>query len=58
MKSSRDWLTLFARYATILGLLAMTLAFAVLSPKAFPTLANFTNVLNQTSLVMILAGQG
>lgn len=56
MKSSRDWLTLFARYATILGLLAMTLAFAVLSPKAFPTLANFTNVLNQTSLVMILAG--
>lgn len=56
MKSSRDWLTLFARYATILGLLAMTLAFAVLSPKAFPTQANFTNVLNQTSLVMILAG--
>ena len=56
MKSSRDWLTLFARYATIIGLLAMTLAFAVLSPKAFPTQANFTNVLSQTSLVMILAG--
>jgi ribose transport system permease protein len=49
-------MTIFARYATIIGLIAMILAFSVLSPKAFPTLANFTNVLNQTSLVMILAG--
>lgn len=55
MNSYRSFLTVFARYATIIGLLGMMLAFAVLSPTAFPTLANFTNVLNQTSLVMILA---
>ncbi|RYB05351.1 ABC transporter permease [Lichenibacterium ramalinae] len=45
----------FARYATIFGLLAMILAFAVLSPRAFPTVNNFTNVLNQASLAMIIA---
>ena len=45
----------FARYATIIGLLGMIAAFAVLSPRAFPTLNNFTNVLNQTSLAMIIA---
>lgn len=56
MNTYRTWLTLFARYATIIGLFAMILAFSVLSPKAFPSFANFTNVLNQTSLVMILAG--
>ncbi len=56
MNTYRIWLTLFARYATIIGLLAMIMAFSVLSPKAFPSFANFTNVLNQTSLVMILAG--
>ena len=48
-------LGLFARYATILGLLAMIAAFAVLSPRAFPTVNNFTNVLNQASLAMIIA---
>jgi ribose transport system permease protein len=48
-------LGLFARYATIIGLLGMIGAFAVLSPRAFPTLNNFTNVLNQTSLAMIIA---
>ncbi len=45
----------FARYATILGLLAMIVAFAILSPRAFPTVNNFTNVLNQASLAMIIA---
>ncbi len=45
----------FARYATIVGLAAMVLAFAVLSPRAFPTVNNFTNVLNQASLAMIIA---
>jgi ribose transport system permease protein len=56
MTNSSAALTLFARYGTIIGLALMVLAFGILSPKAFPTLANFTNVLNQTSLVMILAG--
>ncbi len=45
----------FARYATIIGLLAMIAAFATLSPRAFPTVTNFTNVLNQASLAMIIA---
>ena len=45
----------FARYATIIGLVAMIAAFAVLSPRAFPTVNNFTNVLNQASLAMIIA---
>ncbi|RUX22105.1 ABC transporter permease [Mesorhizobium sp. M7A.F.Ca.US.011.01.1.1] len=49
-------LGIFARYATILGLLAMIVVFSILSPKAFSTLGNFTNVLNQASLAMIIAG--
>jgi ribose transport system permease protein len=49
-------LGVLARYGTIIGLVAMILAFSVLSPKAFPTLGNFTNVLNQASLAMIIAG--
>src|SRR6202161_4037648 len=49
-------LGVFARYATIIGLLAMIASFSVLSPDAFPTFNNFLNVLNQTSLAMIIAG--
>jgi ribose transport system permease protein len=52
---SKVALGFFARYATILGLLAMIVAFAVLSPRAFPTVNNFTNVINQASLAMIIA---
>lgn len=50
------WLGTLARYGTIIGLVAMIAAFSVLSPRAFPTLNNFTNVLNQASLAMIIAG--
>ena len=46
----------FARYATIIGLLLMILGFSIVSPRAFPTLNNFTNVINQASLAMIIAG--
>ncbi|MBZ9965782.1 ABC transporter permease [Mesorhizobium sp. B292B1B] len=53
---SKAALGMFARYATILGLLAMIVAFSILSPRAFSTLGNFTNVLNQASLAMIIAG--
>ena len=53
---ARMLLGVFARYATILGLVAMIIAFSLLSPRAFPTLGNFTNVLNQASLAMIIAG--
>jgi ribose transport system permease protein len=48
-------LSFFARYATILGLLAMTVVFSILSPRAFPTVNNFTNVLNQASLATVIA---
>lgn len=48
-------LGLFARYATVVGLALMVLVFAALSPRAFPTVNNFTNVLNQASLAMIIA---
>jgi ribose transport system permease protein len=54
--SMKVFLGIFARYATIIGLLLMIAAFGLLSPRAFPTLNNFTNVLNQTSLAMIIAG--
>ena len=33
----------------------MIAAFSILSPRAFPTVSNFTNVLNQASLAMIIA---
>lgn len=49
-------LGVFARYGTIIGLLAMIVVFSILSPRAFPTVGNFTNVLNQASLAMIIAG--
>ena len=53
---SRAWLGHFSRFATIIGLVAMIVMFSILSPRAFPSIYNFTNVLNQASLVMILAG--
>lgn len=49
-------LGILARYGTIIGLLAMIVTFSILSPGAFPTVGNFTNVLNQASLAMIIAG--
>lgn len=52
---AKAYLGFFARYATIIGLFAMIVAFSVLSPRAFPTVNNFTNVLNQASLAMIIA---
>jgi len=52
---SKARLGFFARYATIIGLVAMIVLFSALSPKAFPTVLNFTNVLNQASLTMIIA---
>lgn len=53
---ARAALGVFARFATILGLLVMIAGFSILSPRAFPTINNFTNVLNHASLTMIIAG--
>lgn len=52
---AQAYLGFFARYGTIIGLIAMIVAFSILSPRAFPTVGNFTNVLNQASLAMIIA---
>ncbi len=49
-------LGVFARYGTIIGLVLMVIVFSILSPRAFPNITNFTNVLNQASLAMIIAG--
>lgn len=54
--SAKAALGVFARYGTVIGLAAMIAAFSILSPDAFPTVNNFVNVLNQTSLAMIIAG--
>lgn len=52
---SKTILGIFARFGTIMGLVGMMLTFSILSPAAFPTVSNFTNVLNQASLTMIIA---
>lgn len=52
---AKAYLGFLARYGTIIGLLAMIVAFSALSPRAFPTTSNFVNVLNQASLAMIIA---
>ena len=54
-RDAKAYLGFFARYGTIIGLFAMIAAFSALSPHAFPTVNNFTNVLNQASLAMIIA---
>jgi ribose transport system permease protein len=54
--AAKAGLAVFARYATIIGLGLMIVAFSILSPDAFPTFNNFINVLNQASLAMIIAG--
>jgi len=53
---AKSGLGLVARYGTIITLVGMILILSVLSPKAFPTVYNFTNVVNQASLSMIIAG--
>ena len=53
--SAKAGLGLVAHYGTIIGLLGMMIAFSIVSPRAFPTVNNFVNVLNQASLAMIIA---
>lgn len=42
-------------YGTLIGMLIMILVFSILRPKAFPTVNNFLNVLNNASLLAIIA---
>ncbi|HVG48345.1 MAG TPA: ABC transporter permease [Rubellimicrobium sp.] len=53
--AARRWLGRLARFGTIIGLTVMILTFSWLSPRAFPSVLNFTNVMNQASLTMIIA---
>jgi ribose transport system permease protein len=53
---ARSGLGVVARYGTIITLIGMIGILSILSPQAFPTVYNFTNVVNQASLSMIIAG--
>jgi ribose transport system permease protein len=53
---AKSGLGILARYGTIITLVGMIAILSVLSPRAFPTVYNFTNVINQASLSMIIAG--
>lgn len=55
-RGGRIALLLLAKYGTLVGLALMIAAFSVIAPKAFPSVNNFVNVLNQASLAMIIAG--
>ncbi|MBP7961477.1 MAG: ABC transporter permease [Caldilineaceae bacterium] len=50
------WLGFVAKYGSIMGMIIMIALFSIAAPKAFPTLNNFLNVLNQASLTAIIAG--
>lgn len=45
-----------AKYGSILGMVIMIILFSLAAPKAFPTINNFVNILNQASLTAIIAG--
>lgn len=51
----RALLLALSRYGTLCGLLIMVVAFTIRAPAAFFTLANFLNILNQSSLTAIIA---
>ncbi len=52
----RAILTYVANYGSIIGMLIMIAIFSIAAPRAFPTLTNFLNILNQASLTAIIAG--
>lgn len=52
----RHWFRWLAKYGTIVGMLIMILVFSLLAPRAFPTVRNLINILNQVSLTTIIAG--
>ncbi|HEX7405380.1 MAG TPA: ABC transporter permease [Candidatus Nanopelagicaceae bacterium] len=56
-KRSRKQITLkiLSRYGTLIGLFGMIVAFTIKAPSTFPTLSNFTNILSQSSLTVIIA---
>lgn len=53
--AKRVALQISAKYGTIIFLVLMILTFSFLKPKAFASLGNFLNILNQSSLSAIIA---
>lgn len=54
-ENKRNAFRFVGNFGTIIGLLVMIVIFAILSPKAFPTINNFLNVFNNASLLAIIA---
>ena len=54
-QKKRNAFRFVGNFGTIIGLLLMIVVFAILSPKAFPTINNFLNVFNNASLLAIIA---
>lgn len=52
----RMGITALSRYGTIGGLVILVAVFSIALPYQFPTLNNFTNILNQVALTAIIAG--
>jgi ribose transport system permease protein len=52
----RAVLSFVAKYGSLIGMLIMIVFFSIAAPRAFPTLSNFLNILNQASLTAIIAG--
>lgn len=52
----RAALAFMAKYGSIVGMAIMIAIFSIAAPKAFPTVNNFINILNQASLTAIIAG--
>lgn len=52
----RAVLVFVAKYGSIIGMFLMIAIFSIAAPRAFPTLSNFLNILNQASLTAIIAG--
>jgi ribose transport system permease protein len=50
-----DLLGFMARYGTIVSLIALVVVFSLARPEVFPTVRNFFNVLNQVSILGIIA---
>jgi ribose transport system permease protein len=55
-QGARKALGLVGQYGTLAGLVAMIVGFSLAAPRAFPTVSNFINILNQVSLTAIIAG--
>lgn len=54
-ENRRKFFRMLGKYGTLLGLAGMFVVFSFLSPKAFPSVTNMLNVLNQASLSAIIA---